>query len=156
MQVGYYSDKNAGNAVKELKVSCLQQCSPCHADIRPRGAKVLHRLHAHPAYTATAERKGIQQPCMWDVCVFLKDEVTRRPCVAQELSAPTAVVKRDGDWKTLEVRELVPGDVIELKGGDVVPADAMVGLLYKSLMTSDLSAWCSCEFQQSSQWRAVS
>ncbi len=45
----------------------------------------------------------------------------------QALSAPTAVVKRDGEWETLEVRELVPGDVIELKGGDVVPADAMVG-----------------------------
>ena len=45
----------------------------------------------------------------------------------QELSAPTAVVKRDGEWKTLEVRELVPGDVIELKGGDVIPGDAVVG-----------------------------
>jgi magnesium-transporting ATPase (P-type) len=44
----------------------------------------------------------------------------------QELSAPTAVVKRDGRWKTLEVRELVPGDVIELKGGDVIPADGEV------------------------------
>lgn len=49
--------------------------------------------------------------------------------VVQELSAPTAVVKRDGKWKTLEVRELVPGDVIELSGGDVVPADATVSLL---------------------------
>ena len=38
----------------------------------------------------------------------------------------TAVVKRDGNWRTLEVRELVPGDVIELSGGDVVPADAVV------------------------------
>ncbi len=44
----------------------------------------------------------------------------------QELSAPTAVVKRDGEWQTLEVRELVPGDVIELKGGDVISADAVV------------------------------
>ncbi|BDA48222.1 Plasma membrane ATPase 1 [Coccomyxa sp. Obi] len=42
----------------------------------------------------------------------------------QELSAPTAVVKRDGKWETLAVRELVPGDVIELKGGDIIPADA--------------------------------
>ena len=66
--------------------------------------------------------------------------MTRRPCVVQELSAPTAVVKRDGEWATLEVRELVPGDVIELKGGDVVPADAMVGLLDQSTMTSELSA----------------
>ncbi|EIE22120.1 P-type ATPase [Coccomyxa subellipsoidea C-169] len=60
--VGYYSDRNAGNAVKELK----------------------------------------------------------------ELSAPTALVKRDGEWKQVEVRELVPGDLIDLKGGDVVPADAVL------------------------------
>jgi hypothetical protein len=35
-------------------------------------------------------------------------------------------VNRDGEWKQTEVRELVPGDLIELKGGDVVPADAVV------------------------------
>lgn len=39
------------------------------------------------------------------------------------------MVKRDGEWKVLEVRELVPGDVIELKGGDVIPGDAVVGTL---------------------------
>ena len=56
----------------------------------------------------------------------LLGDLTRRLYAVQELSAPTAVVKRDGEWKTVEVRELVPGDVIELKGGDVIPADAVV------------------------------
>ncbi len=33
-------------------------------------------------------------------------------------------VRRDGKWTTLEARGLVPGDVIRLRLGDVVPADA--------------------------------
>ncbi len=35
-----------------------------------------------------------------------------------------AQVKRDGKWTTPEARELVPGDVIRLRLGDIVPADA--------------------------------
>jgi len=35
-----------------------------------------------------------------------------------------ARVKRDGKWTALEVRELVPGDVIRIRLGDIVPADA--------------------------------
>ncbi|AFA49493.1 plasma-membrane proton-efflux P-type ATPase [Acetobacterium woodii DSM 1030] len=35
-----------------------------------------------------------------------------------------ARVKRDGKWVTPEARELVPGDVIRLRMGDIVPADA--------------------------------
>ncbi len=31
--------------------------------------------------------------------------------------------RRDGKWTTLEARELVPGDVIRLRLGDIVPAD---------------------------------
>jgi H+-transporting ATPase len=33
-------------------------------------------------------------------------------------------VKRDGKWITPQARELVPGDVIRLRLGDIVPADA--------------------------------
>ncbi|WP_111895487.1 plasma-membrane proton-efflux P-type ATPase [Acinetobacter sp. MB5] len=32
--------------------------------------------------------------------------------------------RRDGKWTTLQARELVPGDVIHLRLGDIVPADA--------------------------------
>ncbi|KAJ2957487.1 hypothetical protein NQZ79_g6789 [Umbelopsis isabellina] len=38
--------------------------------------------------------------------------------------APEAKVKRNGEWKTVEASELVPGDVISVKLGDVIPADA--------------------------------
>ena len=38
--------------------------------------------------------------------------------------APTATVRRDGTWRELPRRELVPGDIIRLSAGDLVPADA--------------------------------
>ena len=40
--------------------------------------------------------------------------------------AITARVRRDGQWQTLAARELVPGDVIYVRLGDVIPADATV------------------------------
>ncbi len=40
--------------------------------------------------------------------------------------AKIARVLRDGKWATPEVSELVPGDVIRLRLGDIVPADARV------------------------------
>jgi P-type Mg2+ transporter len=38
--------------------------------------------------------------------------------------APTATVLRDGKWVEIPRREVVPGDVIKLAAGDLVPADA--------------------------------
>lgn len=38
--------------------------------------------------------------------------------------APTATVLRDGRWAELPRREIVPGDVVRLLAGDLVPADA--------------------------------
>src|SRR5689334_17666867 len=38
--------------------------------------------------------------------------------------APTANVLRDGNWVEIPRREIVPGDVIKLAAGDMVPADA--------------------------------
>lgn len=38
--------------------------------------------------------------------------------------APKAYVRRDGAWSELAARDLVPGDVIQVRLGDVVPADA--------------------------------
>ena len=38
--------------------------------------------------------------------------------------APTANVLRDGQWIEIPRREIVPGDVIKLAAGDLVPADA--------------------------------
>jgi Mg2+-importing ATPase len=38
--------------------------------------------------------------------------------------APTASVERDGAWKEILRRDLVPGDLIRLSAGNMVPADA--------------------------------
>lgn len=38
--------------------------------------------------------------------------------------APMAMVRRDNQWSELPRRELVPGDVIRLTAGDLIPADA--------------------------------
>jgi H+-transporting ATPase len=42
----------------------------------------------------------------------------------KEKLALKARVKRDGEWKTIPARELVPGDIIRLLIGDIIPADA--------------------------------
>ncbi|KAJ1944667.1 ATPase 4, plasma membrane-type, partial [Linderina pennispora] len=38
--------------------------------------------------------------------------------------APQCKVKRDGEWKIMEAKNLVPGDIIAIGIGDVVPADS--------------------------------
>jgi H+-transporting ATPase len=35
-----------------------------------------------------------------------------------------ARVKRDGDWTSIPARELVPGDIVRLRIGDIIPADS--------------------------------
>ena len=42
----------------------------------------------------------------------------------REQVAPSATVTRDGKWIELPRREVVPGDLIRLSAGDLVPADA--------------------------------
>ncbi len=37
-----------------------------------------------------------------------------------------ARVLRDGKWQTIDARMLVPGDIIRIRIGDIVPADAMI------------------------------
>jgi len=41
-----------------------------------------------------------------------------------QMAAPKAKVRRDGNVRSLPVREIVPGDVVLLESGDRVPADA--------------------------------
>jgi P-type E1-E2 ATPase len=38
--------------------------------------------------------------------------------------APTDSVLRGGEWKEIRRRDVVPGDIIRLSAGDLVPADA--------------------------------
>ena len=56
----------------------------------------------------------------------------------KEKLAVQAKVKRDGVWAGIPARELVPGDVIRLRIGDIVPADAR--LLEGDLLEVDQSA----------------
>jgi P-type Ca2+ transporter type 2C len=42
----------------------------------------------------------------------------------RKLAAPFARVLRDGAVRSVPARELVPGDIVQLEAGDVVPADA--------------------------------
>jgi P-type Mg2+ transporter len=54
-------------------------------------------------------------------------QTSRSQRAAQRLRAqvtPTATVLRDGTWRELPRRQLVPGDVIRLSAGDLVPGDA--------------------------------
>ena len=41
--------------------------------------------------------------------------------------APNARVLRDGIWQEIPAHELVPGDIVHIRLGDIVPADAILG-----------------------------
>ena len=55
--------------------------------------------------------------------------------------APVCNCKRNGEWKRLAARELVPGDIIMLKIGDVVPADG--------ILQADTGGKATCDLDQS-------
>ena len=42
--------------------------------------------------------------------------------------APTATALRDGSWREIHRREIVPGDLVRLSAGDLVPADSRIVL----------------------------
>lgn len=44
----------------------------------------------------------------------------------RQMASPTSQVVRNGQAKTVPTRELVPGDIIILKTGDVVGADCRI------------------------------
>src|SRR5205085_9535095 len=50
----------------------------------------------------------------------------RAVAALRQMAAPTARVVRDGAARTAPAAELVPGDLLVLEAGDVVPADAEV------------------------------
>lgn len=49
----------------------------------------------------------------------------------RSLSSPTATVVRDGKTETIPTGDLVPGDKVDLKTGDTVPADIRYALVYQ-------------------------
>jgi len=76
----------------------------------------------------------------WEDCVIISLLLVLNAAVGfwQERKADNAIellkqklalvsrVKRDGRWDRLPARQLVPGDLIRLKLGDVIPADARI------------------------------
>ena len=56
---------------------------------------------------------------------FLQEERAEQALVAlQKLSAPMARVLRRGSWCSIEAKEIVPGDILEIEAGDNIAADA--------------------------------
>ena len=58
--------------------------------------------------------------------------------VLKEKLAKNALVLRDGIFRTIEARELVPGDIIKIKIGDLIPAD--LKLIEGEFIQADQSA----------------
>jgi H+-transporting ATPase len=58
--------------------------------------------------------------------------------VLKEKLAKTALVLRDGNFQTVNARELVPGDIIKVKIGDLIPAD--IKLIGGEYIQADQSA----------------
>ncbi|MGE5088209.1 MAG: cation-translocating P-type ATPase [Candidatus Levyibacteriota bacterium] len=69
---------------------------------------------------------------------FFQERKTERALEAlRELASPRTQVLRDGHWKTVAGREVVMGDVIMVREGDRVPADAL--LMSANNVTADES-----------------
>ena len=69
---------------------------------------------------------------------FYQERKTERALEAlRELSSPRTQVLRDGEWRSVPGREVVVGDVVLIKEGDRVPADA--ALLSSGVVMADES-----------------
>ncbi len=70
---------------------------------------------------------------------FLEEhEASNALAALKEQLALNARSRRDGKWQEIPARELVPGDVIRLRGGDIIPAD--VKLVDGDYLSIDQSA----------------
>ncbi|KAI9889663.1 MAG: Na+ ATPase [Vezdaea aestivalis] len=60
-----------------------------------------------------------------NVCIgfFQEYRAEQKMDALRSLSSPSASVLRDGDFNTIPSPEVVPGDIVQLKTGDTVPAD---------------------------------
>lgn len=60
------------------------------------------------------------------VDVLLEGRAERTLDKLRRLTEPRVTVRRDGQWQSIEVEGLVPGDVIRLQEGNVLPADCLL------------------------------
>lgn len=66
----------------------------------------------------------------------------------KSLSSPTASVVRNSENVTIATVEIVPGDMVELKTGDTVPADLRCAFLFLKICISKANkrqAYRSCQ-----------
>jgi Ca2+-transporting ATPase len=56
--------------------------------------------------------------------VFQEERASRALAALRKLSAPTAKVIRDSSLQSIDARDIVPGDILEMEAGDNVPACA--------------------------------
>lgn len=47
---------------------------------------------------------------------------------------------RDGEWQTIDAKELVPGDIVKVAGGESVPADLRVAEIQSITLTTEQAA----------------
>ena len=55
--------------------------------------------------------------------VFQESKAEEAINALKDLSSPEATVRRRGEFRTIDSKELVPGDIVLLEAGNVVPAD---------------------------------
>ncbi|WP_282919781.1 cation-translocating P-type ATPase [Ignavigranum ruoffiae] len=55
--------------------------------------------------------------------VFQESKAEEAINALKDLSSPEATVRRGGEFRTIDSKELVPGDIVLLEAGNVVPAD---------------------------------
>ena len=60
------------------------------------------------------------------ISVLQEGRAERTLALLRERLAINARVLRDGQWQQIAARELVPGDVIHIRMGDLIPADAVI------------------------------
>src|SRR5579883_3159865 len=67
--------------------------------------------------------KDLQAGIITALLAFVQSSKADRALAAlRQRLAVTARVRRDGIWQRLPARQLVPGDVVRIRTGDVVPA----------------------------------
>ncbi len=114
------------NEVSEAKPSALLQL------VRKFWAPVPWMLEATIALTLLSARyldaAIIAFLLIFNILISFLQEGQAEHALAllRERLAITARVLRDGQWQQVAARELVPGDVIHVRMGDVIPADTTV------------------------------
>lgn len=104
--ISFFEENNAGNAAAALM-----------ARLAPK-AKVGRLLACCHVVWRSGYVVAVAPPPRWS-CLLAA------AAAAGSLSSCLSLqVLRDGEWKEVEAQILVPGDIISIKLGDIVPADA--------------------------------